>query len=179
MIIVVNKMYEVCSYKPQIVNKAFSSLSFRGKKGYAPNSMMSRLNSNKKERQEGTYGGILCVSSPEGTKYALVQGRYTSKWSFPKGHANEGETPLECTKREIAEETGLDNLPKPLNYMKMGYGGYYIFDFKEEPVLKPRDEKEIMDTKWVLFDEMEKMSLNADVSLFRKTMLKVREISKS
>ena len=37
--------------------------------------------------------------------------------------------------------------------------------------LVPRDEKEIMAAKWVLLEEMESMSLNADVSLFRKNMI--------
>ena len=28
-------------------------------------------------------------------------------WSFPKGRANDGETPMETARRELAEETGL------------------------------------------------------------------------
>lgn len=172
-------MYEVCPVfcpKPRIVNKAFTSLSFRGKKGYSPNSIMNKPKTS--QRPEGTYGGILCVASPKGTKYALVQGRYTTKWSFPKGHSNEGEKPIECTRREISEETGLDDLPEPINYLKIGYGNYYVFDLKEEVELVPRDVNEIMDTRWVLLEEMEKMLLNADVSLFRKNLLKAREITK-
>lgn len=163
-------MFEVCTSKPRIVNKAFSSLSFRGKKGYSSNSIMNRT--KKQQRPiECTYGGILCVASEEGPKYALVQGRYTEKWSFPKGHLNEGESAIECTRREITEETGLDNLPAPQNFIKIGYGGYYIYRLDQEVKLVPRDEKEIMAAKWVLLEEMESMSLNADVSLFRKNMI--------
>lgn len=31
-------------------------------------------------------------------------------WGLPKGHAEEGESPLQTAKREVAEETGLDRL---------------------------------------------------------------------
>ena len=51
-------------------------------------------------KKQKTYGAILIYKD----KYALVQGRYTGKWSFPKGHSNEGEKPIECTKREVEEE---------------------------------------------------------------------------
>jgi 8-oxo-dGTP pyrophosphatase MutT (NUDIX family) len=100
----------------------------------------------------------------------LVQGRYTGKWSFPKGHSNEGEEPIECTLREVGEETGIDKLPDPLEYLQIGYGNYFVFDLKESIPLIPRDTQEIMDTKWVSLDEMERMSLNADASLYRKKL---------
>jgi ADP-ribose pyrophosphatase YjhB (NUDIX family) len=157
--------------QPYVINKAFKSLLFRGCKGYSATFMTKQLSSpQKEERKTTTYGAILCYRN----KYALVQGRYTGKWSFPKGHSNEGEQPLECTLREVAEETGIDILPHPIEYKSLGYGKYYVFIMTEQSNLVPRDTKEIMDTKWVTLEEMESMSLNADVSMFRK---KLKELS--
>ena len=87
------------------VHPAFESLSFRG----------------RNERPK-VYGGILRVTQNGREEYALVQGSYTGKWSFPKGHSNEGETPMECTRREVAEEIGMDYLPTPIEYRRFGYG---------------------------------------------------------
>jgi 8-oxo-dGTP pyrophosphatase MutT (NUDIX family) len=118
-----------------------------------------------------TYGAILCINANKEPLYALVQGRYTGKWSFPKGHANEGEQPMECTMREVGEETGIDTLPNPIDYIKVGYGHYYVFNLKEQIPLIPRDHKEIIDTKWVTLEEMDQLSLNADVNMYRKNAL--------
>jgi hypothetical protein len=157
--------------KPYIVNKAFKSLLFRGCKGYATPFLTKNPEPLKKLQPTKTFGAILCFkTSNNQTKYALVQGRYTGKWSFPKGHSNEGETPLNCALREVAEETGIDKLPHPIEYKSLGYGSYYVFNLKDQPPLIPRDTKEIMNTKWVTLEEMETMEVNADVSLFRKNM---------
>ena len=48
-------------------------------------------------------GGI--VLGPDG-KIVLVCQRGNS-WSFPKGHVEDGELPLDAAKREIFEETGI------------------------------------------------------------------------
>ena len=155
-------------------NKAFQSLSFRGKRGYAvsfskpPPKPTPTQNTSKHK----TFGAILTVKSDK-TLYALVQGSYTGKWSFPKGHANEGEQPLECTLREVAEETGIDSLPEPIEYVQIGYGNYFLFNLEEPVPLIPRDTHEIMDTKWVTLEEMDRMPLNADASLFRKQLRSV------
>lgn len=146
--------------KPEPQSRAFNSLSFRGKKGYA-NEFLNR------KQKAVTYGAILCIKGQE-PLYALVQGRYTGKWSFPKGHSNEGEHPMECTMREVGEETGIDKLPIPVEYVKVGYGNYFVFNLEEPVPLIPRDKKEIIDTKWATLEEMGQMSLNADVSIFRK-----------
>jgi len=164
--------YFQTSCQKQKVNKAFQSLSFRGNKGYSNNiitkSKSKQLESNMKQK---TYGAILCIKSISGNNmYALVQGRYTGKWSFPKGHSNEGECPIDCTLREVGEETGIDKLPEPIEYIKIGYGNYFIFNLNEIIKLIPRDTNEIMDTKWVTLEEMESMSLNADASLYRKRL---------
>ena len=157
----------------QPVNKAFQSLCFRGKKGY-PTDILKRTEWRPRERNKTkTFGGILSIKCKDGeTRYALVQGRYTGKWSFPKGHSNEGEEPIECTRREIAEETGIDELPEPTDYQHCGYGNYFLFKLGEQVPLIPRDTNEIMDTKWVTLEEMERMSLNADASYYRKQLQK-------
>lgn len=160
----------------KIVNRAFQSLSFRGNKGYSGNlitkdhRVVTKSNPNRIVRS-CTYGAILCVKESSGNdKYALVQGRYTGKWSFPKGHSNEGEEAFNCTMREVGEETGIDELPEPIDYVRVGYGNYFIFKLEEVVPLIPRDTNEIMDTKWVTLEEMERMPLNADASVYRKQL---------
>jgi 8-oxo-dGTP pyrophosphatase MutT (NUDIX family) len=179
----VTKQTRQKSGQMMVINKAFQSLSFRGKRGYSSDLLNNKgsacqrtsceLESYicKRQFKASTYGAILRIRDKSGNDlYALVQGRYTGKWSFPKGHSNEGEEPIECTLREVGEETGIDKLPDPLEYLQIGYGNYFVFDLKESIPLIPRDTQEIMDTKWVSLDEMERMSLNADASLYRKKL---------
>ena len=153
-----------------VFNKAFSSLSFRGKRGYPTNILNKPATTTR--QKVATYGAILKTTDPSTreTLYALVQGRYTGKWSFPKGHANEGEAPLECTMRELAEETGIDDLQSPDEYLHIGYGNYFVFNLSAEIPLIPRDTHEIMDTKWMTLEEMKETPLNADASQFLKMM---------
>jgi 8-oxo-dGTP pyrophosphatase MutT (NUDIX family) len=54
-------------------------------------------------------GGIVLGDS--GT-VALVRNRLDTKWFFPKGHVEEGESLEEAALREIEEETGLTNLER-------------------------------------------------------------------
>jgi|688.fasta_scaffold536150_2 8-oxo-dGTP pyrophosphatase MutT (NUDIX family) len=115
-------------------------------------------------RKVKTYGAILKA----GGKIALVQGRYTGKWSFPKGHSNKGEKPIECTLREVAEETGIDILPSPIEYRMVGYGRYFVFSLTEEVPLVARDTNEIINTRWVTLEEMNNMDLNSDARQYIK-----------
>jgi 8-oxo-dGTP pyrophosphatase MutT (NUDIX family) len=104
------------------------------------------------------------------TKYALVQGRYTGKWSFPKGHSNKGEEPYDCVRREVYEETGINNLPDSSESLRVGFGHYYIFDVEYEYSLKPTDTNEIMNTRWVTEDELKQMALNVDASYYKRML---------
>jgi 8-oxo-dGTP pyrophosphatase MutT (NUDIX family) len=113
-------------------------------------------------RRSNVYGGI--IKSPEG-KYLLVQGRLSEKWSFPKGHIEEGETPLECVCREIKEETGLSNLPNPMRCIPLRCGTYYLFWTPEVRVL-PRDDKEIMNIGWFSVDEIRALKMNVDANMY-------------
>ena len=144
------------------VNDAFKSLCFR----YHPMKVIEPIEEPRKPK---IYGGIMSVEESDGeTRYALVQGHYTGKWSFPKGHSNDGELPLACALREIGEEVGIDSLPAPVEYHKVGYGNYYVFVLHERQELIPRDTHEIMNTAWVTLEEMRNLTLNADVSQFVK-----------
>jgi ADP-ribose pyrophosphatase YjhB (NUDIX family) len=182
-------MIEAVVYKQQpyfnqpqirIINRAFQSLSFRGYRQTFPVKIVqtrSKSHHNSLTLKPKVYGVVLCTKNPvtNETLYALVQGRYTRKWSFPKGHSTDSETPLECALRELAEETGLKAIPEPTRYIKLVYGYYYLIKVDSQLKLAPTDEHEIMDAKWISLKEMESMDLNADVSEFRKTYADMTE----
>lgn len=114
-------------------------------------------------------GGILRHRTKFGDdRYALVQGHRHKKWSFPKGHLQDNETPYTCALREIAEETGITFLPLPITSLQIGFGYYYIFEVEEEYPLRPRDKDEIMATKWATLQEMRELDRNTDVSTFTR-----------
>ena len=141
---------------------AFHSLCFRGRRS-TPKRSESK---EKRAPRPKIFGGILCTHHSGVKEYALVQGRYTGKWSFPKGHSNEGEMPIECTRREVWEETGIETLPDPVEYLKIGYGYYYLFILPSKYELFPHDTNEIIKTAWVSIEDMKSMELNADVNQF-------------
>jgi len=101
-------------------------------------------------------------------EYLIVQGRSTGKWSFPKGHSKRGETPLECAKREIEEETGIPSslLTQPIHFMKLASGKYFIFELTNKMDLNPKDSFEVLQTKWASINEMKILSLNAGIQQF-------------
>ncbi len=130
---------------------------------------------DKKTFKSKVYGAIMRYkdANTEELYYALVQGRYTGKWSFPKGHSNKGEEPYDCVIREIFEETGVCNLPNPTSDQRIGFGHYYIFDVEVKYNLQPQDKKEVMDQKWVTLNDMNNMQLNVDASYFKKSLEKL------
>jgi 8-oxo-dGTP pyrophosphatase MutT (NUDIX family) len=121
------------------------------------------------------YGGILHTVHEGIDYYALVQGRHTGKWSFPKGHLQLGETGPECALREIAEETGMDEVDhaRSVGTLFLHYGTYYLYECSGFDPLLPRDQKEIIHAKWMTLEDMSKAPLNADVSQFRKQRCRV------
>ena len=58
-------------------------------------------------KTSNSSGGI--IQNSKSNKIAIVNQRGRS-WSFPKGHIEEGENSLDCAKREVYEETGLEQI---------------------------------------------------------------------
>jgi bis(5'-nucleosidyl)-tetraphosphatase len=116
------------------------------------------------------YGAVMRCR--ETGRYCLVQGQRTGKWSFPKGHIKENETPLECVARETAEETGVDALPTPLHEVRLRAGVYYYFDTPTEFELVPRDTHEIGVAGWYSLEDMQRMNLNIDANTYLAQQLR-------
>jgi 8-oxo-dGTP pyrophosphatase MutT (NUDIX family) len=61
-------------------------------------------------QRETSAGGVVFRRGPEGTvRFLLIRDSYRN-WGFPKGHLESGEPPAEAARREVAEETGLQEL---------------------------------------------------------------------
>jgi 8-oxo-dGTP pyrophosphatase MutT (NUDIX family) len=50
------------------------------------------------------------VVEPKARRFLVLHEPAESRWCFPKGHVEPGETLLEATRREVTEETGLADL---------------------------------------------------------------------
>lgn len=108
------------------------------------------------------YGAI--IRATNSGKVAIIQGRRSGKWSFPKGHANTGESPFDCVVREVGEEIGFDALPAPRAAAALHVGYYYIFDVAAEFQLAPRDLDEVCAAGWFTVEEIRRLPVNVDVS---------------
>ncbi len=160
------------------ITPAFNSLSFKLKRNEKAEKIVRdqciEKEKEKKEFKSKVYGAIIRYKDKnQETYYALIQGRYTGKWSFPKGHSNKGEEPYDCVKREVYEETGIRDLPNPTAEKRIGFGYYYIFDVEIKYELKPQDKKEVMNQCWVTEKELDNLELNVDASYFKKGLVNI------
>lgn len=60
-------------------------------------------------RHETSAGGVVFRVAEGRPLFLLIRDSYRN-WGFPKGHIEEGERPASAAVREVAEETGLDEL---------------------------------------------------------------------
>lgn len=107
----------------------------------------------------------------------LLVSQQGTSWSLPKGHVNEGEDILVAAKREIEEESGINDLQ-----LVKELGSYerprlddpteiktiHMFLFKTEQMdLKPIDP-ENPEAKWIKIDEVEQLlTADKDKEFFR------------
>ncbi|MCX5716063.1 MAG: NUDIX hydrolase [Candidatus Omnitrophica bacterium] len=59
--------------------------------------------------QEFSSGGVVAKKIPSGFVILLIKDSY-GRWTWPKGHIENGETPPQAAEREIGEETGLKDI---------------------------------------------------------------------
>jgi diadenosine hexaphosphate hydrolase (ATP-forming) len=60
--------------------------------------------------KEPTSGGVVWRRNKKGGIEILLIQDAKDRWTIPKGHIEEGETPKETAEREIREETGLQEM---------------------------------------------------------------------
>ncbi|MFT4532437.1 MAG: ADP-ribose pyrophosphatase YjhB (NUDIX family) [Candidatus Saccharimonadales bacterium] len=60
--------------------------------------------------REPTSGGVVWRKNSRGKVEILLIQDAKDRWTIPKGHIEEGETPKETANREIGEETGLKEM---------------------------------------------------------------------
>lgn len=60
--------------------------------------------------REPTAGGIVFRRNSAGELEILLIADSKHRWTIPKGHIEEGETPRQTAEREIQEETGLQKM---------------------------------------------------------------------
>jgi len=119
----------------------------------------------ERARKEISAGGVVVRRSPEGTWFLLIRDGHRN-WGFPKGHLHDGEGPEEAARREIGEETGLDDLAL---HDALGQIDWY-FRFRGDLIHKfchfflfssdagdpaPQGEEGISACVWLSFEEAE------------------------
>lgn len=73
-------------------------------------SRRKRRKSHPRAERETSAGGVVFRHGPDGqVRFLLIRDSYKN-WGFPKGHLESGEPPAEAARREVAEETGLEEL---------------------------------------------------------------------
>jgi len=109
----------------------------------------------------------------------VIRGRQSGKWSFPKGHGESSEQPLDACIRELKEETGI-NLKgiTPDDELRFRAGTYFVFYMKNKPSLCPEDTKEVMDSMWVPLTRLPFLSGNMDLTTFARRVDSAKLIEK-
>jgi len=137
-----------------------------------PRSIHQRMNRQIiPKHKQNIFGAIL--RSTKTNRYLLVLGREAMKWSFPKGHTNcKDESHFDCLTREVFEETGFIDLPRPIRCTHLRVGVYFEIDVEDEFEVNPIDIKEIVEGKWVTKEEALKMTTNIDTTFFFRALNK-------
>lgn len=137
--------------------------------------------------REPTAGGVIFRHNEKnGLEILLIQDA-KDRWTIPKGHTEEGETAVRTARREIAEETGLDNVEM------LGWLGKIHFRYRRIDRLvlmttqiylvkalgdtdKIRKEEWMKDIKWLSFnDALDKIEYEDIAKLMLKAKTRIRE----
>ena len=115
-------------------------------------------------KKDRSFGFIPLHKKEDGVYVFVIQHR-SGYWGFPKGHPEEGETPIESAKRELKEET---NLEVDSLFCEETLEENYSFRYKGSLIQKRNtfylgwvkeandvslDREELLDGKWVNINE--------------------------
>ena len=118
----------------------------------------------KKAEREVSAGGIVFRRDADGTpRFLLIKDSY-QHWGFPKGHLEDGESPVVAAMRETREETGLEQLamlgPIRIIDWHFRFRGSYIHKFChfflfESPAgdAHPQTDEGITAVRWEPLDQ--------------------------
>lgn len=127
--------------------------------------------------EDRSYGVIPVYTDDNNTYRYLIVKQSQTHWSFPKGHAERGEEPMDTARRELAEETGITNVrlkKRPrfsiTYYFKKGGGTVkktvdHFLGFTQETAVTPQEE-EVIDWKWADYAEAHEL-------LYRNTATRI------
>ncbi len=116
---------------------------------------MSRV----RTRRETSAGGVIFRREAGEPRFLLIHDGH-GNWGFPKGHVERGEQPADAARREIAEETGLEDLilHAPLGtldwYFRLRgrlihkYCHFFLFECKHGTAV-PQAEEGIQRCEWL------------------------------
>ncbi len=120
--------------------------------------------------RERSAGAVVFRRGPEGVRILLIRDRF-GRWSLPKGHIEEGETPREAAVREVEEETGVrgrvtGELPPTRYFFRRGADlvekevAYFLAEaVAGEPVPQPGEIEEV---RWVAPAELARLQQYED-----------------
>ena len=124
---------------------------------------MSPRKKQSRAHRETSAGGVVFRRDGGVTRFLLIRDSYRN-WGFPKGHLESGEPPAEAARREVKEETGLEELllHGPIKvidwYFRFRgktihkYCHFFLFESKRgEPV--PQQDEGITECAWHPVDE--------------------------
>jgi 8-oxo-dGTP pyrophosphatase MutT (NUDIX family) len=123
---------------------------------------MNRSSKVKNEEGEILKAGCVIV---DGGKVLLVTGKNGTIWSFPKGHAETGETLEQTAIREAEEETGyeVEIIKKlvDLTYTNKETGEpIRVAMFKAKPVKDKGNKEKDTQSRWFSIEEAKKELLS-------------------
>lgn len=129
--------------------------------------MIYLANSNIYFMKDQAFGIIPVLVKDQTHLFLLIQ-HHDGHWGFPKGHAENGESPLESACREFEEETGLMDYTV---WQNVSFQETYSFNHRGQTIEKTVvyfpaqvnsgtvtfQEAEIQNYAWVTFDEALKL----------------------
>lgn len=136
---------------------------------------------------EETAGGVVFRRGKDGIEILMIQDA-KGRWTIPKGHVEEGERQEDTAKREVTEETGLNDI-KILDYLGkiefryrkqdklilMTTFVYLIQAVKNTDQYKPEQNEGIKDVAWFSVNEaLDSIEYDDIGKLFLLALKKIR-----